>query len=102
MPPGTLGTPPASGPAGVVSRIDATVGRIFAAAAFVPGMGQNLEIVAPTQGPRDVVTLKPHIAASQQAMKVLIEWTKARGTDALRIEADYGTASSGFRKCLKI
>ena len=26
-------------------------------------------------------------------MKVLIEWTKERGTDALRIEADYGTGT---------
>ena len=26
-------------------------------------------------------------------MKVLIEWTKARGTDALRIEADYATGT---------
>ena len=26
-------------------------------------------------------------------MKVLVAWTKARGTDALRIEADYGTGA---------
>ena len=26
-------------------------------------------------------------------MKVLIEWTKARGTDALRIEADHATGA---------
>ncbi len=92
-PPGTPGTSPASVPAGVVARIDATVGRVLKAAAFVPGMGTDMKIVAPTQGAPDLGTLKPVIEISQQAMKVLTEWNKERGTDGLRIEADYGTGA---------
>ena len=92
-PPGTPGTLPAMVPAGVIARLEATVGRILAAVAYVPGMGQDMKIIPPTQGPRDPATLKPDITVSQRAMKVLIEWTKARGVDGLRIEADYGTGT---------
>ena len=41
----------------------------------------------------DLSALKPLIEVSQQALKVLIVWHKARGTDGLRIEADYGTGA---------
>jgi hypothetical protein len=92
-PSGTPSTPPAAVPTGVIARIDAMVKRIVAAVNYVPGMGQDMDIIAPSQGAPNLNDLKPEIAASTQGMKVLIEWTKARGTDGLRIEADYGTGS---------
>ncbi len=92
-PPGTLGTAPAPVAAGVIPRLTAIVGRITAAATYNDGIGQDLGIIAPGAGALDLSALKPEIAVSHSAMKVLIAWTKERGTDGLRIEADYATGA---------
>ena len=79
--------------AGVVARISATVGRILNAVNYNVGMGMDLGIIAPVTTAPSLGSLKPIIKVSQQNTKILVEWTKARGTDGLRIEADYGTGT---------
>ena len=92
-PPGTPGTAPTPVPAGVVARITATVGRIFNAVNYNVGMGMDLGIIPPVTSATNLSSLKPIIEVSQQATKVQVEWDKPRGTDGLRIEADYGTGT---------
>ena len=92
-PPGTPSNPPPSVAAGIIPRTAALVDRILAAAGYVEGMGHDMNILAPAAAAGDLNALKPLIEVSQQALKVLIVWHKARGTDALRIEADYGTGT---------
>lgn len=92
-PPGSPSNPPPAVPPGVIPRTAAPVERILAAVGYVEGMGHDMDILAPAAAAVDLNALKPQIEVSQRALKVLIEWTKARGTDALRIEADYGTGT---------
>ena len=92
-PPGTPGTVPTAVPAGVVARIVATVGRIVKATNYNVGIGMDLGIIAPVAPTPDLGALKPSIKVRQQNTKMLLEWKKERGTDALRIEADYGTGT---------
>ena len=95
-PPNAPSNPPPAVPAGIILRIVGTVGRILKAVNYVEGMGRDMKIIAPATQPTtaaDLAALKPLIEVSQQAAKVLIVWHNARGTDALRIEADYGTGS---------
>ena len=95
-PPGSPSNPPPAVPAGIITRIAGTAGRILKATNYVEGMGRDLKIIPPATQPTtaaDLAALKPLIEVSQQAAKVLIAWQKARGTDALRIEADYGTGT---------
>ena len=92
-PPGTPGTAPTPVAAGVVARISATVGRILNAVNYNVGIGMDLGIIAPVTTAPNLGSLKPTIKVSQQNTKVLVEWDKPRGTDGLRIEADYGTGT---------
>ena len=95
-PPGTPSNPPPAVPAGIIARIVGTVGRILKAVNYVEGMGRDMKIIAPATQPTtaaDLAALKPLIEVSQQAAKVLIVWHHARGTDALRIEADHATGA---------
>lgn len=92
-PPGTPGTVPTAVPAGVVDRIAGTVGRIVKALNYTPGIGQDLNIIKAAPSAVDLNSLKPEIKLRLSALKVLVKWTKERGTDGLRIEADYATGS---------
>jgi len=92
-PPGTPGTVPTAVASGVVERIAGTVRRILAAAAYNEGIGRDLGITNAAPGSVDLLLLKPSISLLHSATKVLVKWTRARGTDALRIEADYGTGT---------
>ena len=92
-PPGTPRNPPPAVPPGVVPRLVSLIDRIFASLTYVEGMGHDMNIIAPAHAAADLSALKPIIIVSQAALKVLIEWHKARGTDGLRIEADYATGA---------
>ena len=92
-PPGTLGTVPPAVPAGVVARIAATVARVLAAVGYTPGIGQDLNIIKAALPTINLLTVKPLLTLKLSALKVLLKWTKERGTDGLRIEADYGTGT---------
>lgn len=92
-PPGTLGTVPTAVPAGVVARIAGTVGRVLSAINYTPGIGQDLNIVKGALPSVNLPGVKAKLEVKLSGLKPLVKWTRERGTDALRIEADYATGS---------
>lgn len=94
---GLTGTPPGVQPTpagpGLVERWAKLAARIKLMPGYTVAIGQDLGIVNPVVAPPDLDAAKPVLSASQVANRLVVEWKKQRGTDAIRMEVDYGNGT---------
>ena len=87
------GTQPTAVPPGIVERWAKLAARIKLMPGYTVAIGQDLGIVNPVVTPPDLSAVKPELFARQVANRLVVDWKKQRGTDAIRMEVDYGNGT---------